>query len=112
MLQGTRPAVRALRLLHSQRKDNGMDSKSAIAVAAALFLIAGCGEESSTAGGGKGDGLVPNSGIEPSPGVKGPGKVDSSGGGEAGTGPGGAGGTNMDHKSGDTLSGGKKNPPR
>ena len=78
----------------------------------ALPLAAACGEDASTGAsqraGQAADGAVPNSGIQPSPGTKGPGEVDSSGGGEAGQGPGGSGGSNIDHKSGDTVSGGKK----
>jgi hypothetical protein len=80
-----------------------------LAVLAASVALVACGDDSSSASSGSGrDGVVPNSNIQPSPGVKGPGPVDSSGGGEAGQGPGASGGTNLDRKSGDTVSGGEK----
>lgn len=87
----------------------GMNTRLLLAAMAATFALAACGDDASNASSGAGgDGAVPNSRIQPSPGVKGPGPVDSSGGGEAGQGPGGSGGTNLDRKSGDTVSGGKK----
>ena len=54
-------------------------------VSTTALLLAACGEDASTGSSAKkDDGLVPNSGIEASPGVKGRGKIDSSGKGEAG----------------------------
>lgn len=63
-----------------------MNTKSVVMLCALAFACAACGQQASTGASADRDqgGITPKSGIEPSPGTKGPGKVDSSGGGAAG----------------------------
>lgn len=62
-----------------------MNSTLIPVLCAVALGAAACGEQASTGSSAERDKgtLTPKSGIEPSPGTKGPGKVDSSGGNEA-----------------------------